>query len=178
MFVGGKGQKSWLWIYFLKPVSPFPFLKSRQQGESESIMSWREICSSQHMLFFPPPSMCDCFKIWAINKFSVLPIFPDKYLIASLEIFEFLGPIDWEQGTLNLWGSKEFFGRRILFRFILSLKDKSFMKCLLEILLSSQTLFIKTNESTFYWKSFFYIHYKLVEWASRRASLTHDGRNM
>jgi hypothetical protein len=48
-----------------------------------------------------------------------------------------LVPIDWEQGTLNLHSSTEVFGRCILFCFILSLKDKSFMKCLLETLLSS-----------------------------------------
>lgn len=38
--------------------------------------------------FLPPPSVYDYFKIWAINNFSVLPIFTDKYLIASIEIFE------------------------------------------------------------------------------------------
>lgn len=39
--------------------------------------------------------MYDSFKIGAINNFLVLPIFTDKYLIVSLEILEFLGPIDW-----------------------------------------------------------------------------------
>lgn len=167
------GLNAQLRIYSLKPVTSFPFLSSR----SGSVCP-KEKCVAATRCFFPPPSKCDYFKIWAINNFLVLPTFTDKYLIASLEIFEFLGLIDWEQGTLNLWGSKEVFGRRILFCFILSLKDKSFMKCLLEILVSSQTLFIKTNESTFYWKSFFYIPYKLVERAFRRTSLTQDRRNM
>lgn len=56
------------------------------------------MCSSKHVLFFPPPSKCDYFKICTINNFSVLPTFTDKYLIASLEIFEFLAQLIESRG--------------------------------------------------------------------------------